>query len=116
LTCDTDRIAITTNWNDLVSTTTVLRLEELLDPERLQVLKNVFTNPDALRPVKKRADVTEEVAAQFAELAGRLRRRRHPPQEVAHFVNQILFCLFAQDSDLCCIDRGKLAGHIGTVF
>jgi hypothetical protein len=100
LTCDTDRIEIHTNWNDLVSTTTIIRLEELLDPERLQVLKNVFTNPDALRPVKKRADVTAEAATRFAELAGRLRRRRHPPQQVAHFVNQILFCLFAQDSQL----------------
>src|SRR5882762_5989161 len=54
LTCDTDRIEIHTNWNDLVSTTIIIRLEELLDPERLQVLKNVFTNPDALKPVKKR--------------------------------------------------------------
>jgi type II restriction/modification system DNA methylase subunit YeeA len=100
LTCDTDRIEIHTNWNDLVSTTIIIRLEELLDPERLQVLKNVFTNPDALRPVKKRADVTAEAATSFAELAGRLRRRGHPAQQVAHFVNQILFCLFAQDSQL----------------
>jgi hypothetical protein len=100
LTCDTDRIEIHTNWNDLVSTTIIIRLEELLDPERLQVLKNVFTNPDALRPVKKRADVTAEAATSFAELAGWLRRRGHPAQQVAHFVNQILFCLFAQDSQL----------------
>src|SRR5712671_2654870 len=100
LTCDTDRIEIHTNWNDLVSTTTTIRLEELLDPEKLQLLKNAFTNPDALRPVRKRAEVTAIAATRFAELAGRLRRRGHPPQQVAHFVNQILFCLFAQDSQL----------------
>ena len=100
LTCDTDRIEIHTNWNDLVSTTIVIKLEELLDPERVQILRNVFTNPDALKPTKKRADVTEEAATEFATLAGRLRQRRHPPQQVAHFVNQILFCLFAQDSQL----------------
>jgi hypothetical protein len=100
LTCDTDRIDIHTNWNDLVSTTISIKLEELLDPERLQILRNVFTNPDALKPTKKRADVTEEAATEFAELAGRLRRRGHQPQTVAHFVNQILFCLFAQDSRL----------------
>ena len=97
LTCDTDRIEINTNWNDLVSTQIIIRLEELLDPERVQVLKNVFTDPDALKPVKKRADVTAEAAKSFADLAGRLRRRGHPPEQVAHFVNQILFCLFAQD-------------------
>lgn len=100
LTCDTDRIEINTNWNDLDSTQIVIRLEELLDPEKLQVLKNVFTDPDALKPVKKRADVTADAARRFAELAERLRRRGHPPEQVAHFVNQILFCLFAQDSQL----------------
>lgn len=100
LTCDTDRIEINTNWNDLVSTQIVIRLEELLDPEKLQILKSVFTNPDALKPVQKRADVTADAAKQFANLAERLRRRGHPPAIVAHFVNQLLFCLFAQDSQL----------------
>lgn len=100
ITCDTNVIEIHTNWNDLVSETFPLRLEELLDPERLQLLRNAFTNPDALKPTKKRADVTGEAAMEFAELAGRLRRRGHDPHVVAHFVNQILFCLFAQDSRL----------------
>ena len=100
LTCDTDRIEINTNWNDVVSTQTIIRLEELLDPEKVQILKNVFTNPEALKPVKTRADVTAEAAKSFAGLADRLRRRGHPPEKVAHFVNQLLFCLFAQDSQL----------------
>jgi type II restriction/modification system DNA methylase subunit YeeA len=100
LTCDTDRIEINTNWNDVVSTQTVIRLEELLDPEKVQIVKNAFINPDALKPVKKRADVTAEAAKSFASLADRLRRRGHPPEQVAHFVNQLLFCLFAQDSQL----------------
>jgi hypothetical protein len=84
ITCDTDRIEIHTNWNDLVSTTIPIKLEELLDPERPQILRNVFTNPDALKPTKKRADVTAEAATEFAEVAGRLRRRGHAPQTVAH--------------------------------
>jgi type II restriction/modification system DNA methylase subunit YeeA len=100
LTCDTDRIEINTNWNDVVSTQITIRLEELLDPEKVQILKNVFTDPEALKPVKKRADVTAEAARSFADLAGRLRQRGHPPEQVAHFVNQLLFCLFAQDSQL----------------
>jgi hypothetical protein len=52
ITCDTDRIEITTNWNDLVSAKIVLLLEELLDPEKLQVLKAAFTDPDTLKPIK----------------------------------------------------------------
>ena len=100
LTCDTDRIEITTNWNDLVSTTIVIHLEELLNPEKVQVLRYAFTNPNALKPAKTRNNVTEEAAAQFAELANRLRRQNHSADKVAHFVNQMLFCLFAQDSEL----------------
>lgn len=98
--CDTNCIEIHTNWNDLVSETITLQLEELLDPERLQVLKNAFSNPDALRPTRSRAEVTEEAAREFAALAGRLRQRGHDPLVVAHFVNQILFCMFSQDVGL----------------
>jgi hypothetical protein len=45
LTCDTDRIEINTNWNDLVSAQTVIRLEELLDPEKVQILKKRLYGP-----------------------------------------------------------------------
>ena len=44
--------------------------------------------------------MTERAAATFAELAQRLRDRGHAPQTVAHFVNRLVFCMFAEDMGL----------------
>jgi hypothetical protein len=100
VTSDIERITIRTNWTNEVSERHELRLEELSDPLRLDILKSVFSNPNRLRPCKTRAALTAEAAADFAELAGRLRERGNDPQIVAHFVNRLVFCLFADDVDL----------------
>ena len=97
---DIERITIRTNWTNAVSERHELRLEELSNPLRLDVLKSVFSNPERLRPGKTRAALTAEAAADFAELAGRLRDRGNDPPIVAHFVNRLVFCLFADDVDL----------------
>lgn len=55
--------------------------------------------PDG-QPAASRAQITEEAASQFAELAERLRRRKHDAMDVARFLNRILFCFFAEDSQL----------------
>jgi hypothetical protein len=100
VTCDIERIVIRTNWTNAVSERHEVRLEELTDPQRLAVLKYVFSDPDLLRPEKTRAALTAQAAAEFAELAGRLRARGNNPQIVAHFVNRLVFCLFADDVGL----------------
>ena len=41
-----------------------------------------------------------EAAGEFADLAGRLRSRGHAPDMVAHFVNRLVFCVFADDVGL----------------
>jgi len=56
--------------------------------------------PDALRPSKTREQVTEEAASRFAALAEKLRQRGHAPRAVAHFLNRLLFCFFAEDIGL----------------
>ena len=70
----------------------------------------VFTNPEALRPEKTPAQITEEAARRFAEIARRLSARGHNPKVVAHFLDRILFCLFAEDAGL--LPRGILTGLI----
>ena len=100
VTCDIERIVIRTNWTNAISERHEVRLDELADPQRLAVLKAVFSDPERLRPGKTRATLTAEAAARFAELAGRLRARGHDAQAVAHFVNRLVFCLFADDVDL----------------
>jgi type II restriction/modification system DNA methylase subunit YeeA len=100
VTSDIERITIRTNWTNAVSERYEVRLEEMGDPVRLGVLKSVFADPDRLRPGKTRAALTAQAAAEFAELAGQLRTRGNNPQAVAHFVNRLVFCLFADDVGL----------------
>ena len=59
-----------------------------------------MSEPERLRPGETRQTVTERAAATFAELAQGLRDRRHDPQTVAHFVNRLVFCMFAEDVGL----------------
>jgi hypothetical protein len=58
-------------------------------------------------PGTTRQALTEKAAGEFAELARRLREREHDPQVVAHFVNRLVFCLFADHVEL--LPNGLLA-------
>jgi type II restriction/modification system DNA methylase subunit YeeA len=95
--CDTSRFVIKTAWTSLTSETYEIELADLRDFGQRQRLKNCFSNPDALKPGKSRQELTEEAAATFAALAKRLRERGHDPHLVAHFVNRLVFCMFAED-------------------
>jgi type II restriction/modification system DNA methylase subunit YeeA len=59
-----------------------------------------FADPERLRPGITRRHVTEIAAEKFAELAKDLRAKGHDPQTVAHFVNRLVFCMFAEDIGL----------------
>lgn len=98
--CDTDRFIITTNFTNTVQERHELSLEDLLDADKRAILKAVFSDPDRLKPGKTRQALTEEAAGEFAVLAKRLRERGHEPERVAHFVNRLVFCMFAEDVDL----------------
>ncbi len=100
VTSDIARIIIRTNWTNAVSERHEILLRDLADPARLALLKNVFADPDRLRPSKTRAALTADAAATFANIAQRLRTRGHDPAAVAHFVNRLVFCLFADDVGL----------------
>lgn len=98
--CDTDRFIITTNFTNTVQKRYELSLEDLLDADNRAILKAVFSDPDRLKPDKTRQALTEDAAGEFAVLAKRLRERGHEPERVAHFVNRLVFCMFAEDVDL----------------
>lgn len=98
--CDLDRFRIHTNWTNTVSEVHDFALDDLRDPATRQKLKWVFSDPERLRPHRTRTAITEKAAADFATLAQRLRERGHAPETVAHFVNRLIFCMFAEDVDL----------------
>lgn len=97
---DIERIVIRTNWTGYASERHELLLEDLAQPARLAILKWAFSDPDRLRPAITRQGLTEKAAAEFAEIAKRLRDRGHNPQAVAHFLARLAFCAFADDTGL----------------
>ena len=97
---DMARFRIRTNWTNSVSLTHEFALEDLADAGTRDKLKWAMADPERLRPGESRQAVTERAGATFAELAQSLRERGHEPQAVAHFVNRLVFCMFAEDVGL----------------
>ncbi|MCE8529025.1 class I SAM-dependent DNA methyltransferase [Ruegeria pomeroyi] len=97
---DMARFRVHTNWTNTVQQVHEFELQDLLDAKTRDLLRNCFLDPDRLRPAKTRQALTEEAAQKFASLAQRLRDRKHDPATVAHFVNRLVFCMFAEDVDL----------------
>lgn len=97
---DIETIVIRTNWTNTVSKTHTLTLDDLRDPAKRRILKDMMADPERLKPGQTREALTETAAKKFAELAQRLRDRGHDPEAVAHFVQRLVFCLFADDVDL----------------
>jgi type II restriction/modification system DNA methylase subunit YeeA len=98
--CDREIIEIHTAFTGYPDEPKIIRIEELADEGKRQMLKWVFTEPERLRPEKSSAAITGEVAGQFASLAETMRARGLDGQRVAHFLVQCLFAMFAEDEEL----------------
>lgn len=95
-----DLIEIHTNFTNTVSDTHTIALEEIGTPDNLAKLRALFFEPEKLRPARTTRALTEQAAKQFASLANALRDRGHAPQQVAHFLDKLLFSFFAEDAGL----------------
>jgi len=98
--CDMDRFRIHTNWTNTVQKTYEFTTEDLADARTRDLLRDAFLEPEKLRPSKTRQALTEDAAKQFAGLAQRLRDRGNEGHAVAHFINRLVFCMFAEDVGL----------------
>jgi methylase of polypeptide subunit release factors len=98
--CDLDRIVVRTNFTGTVSAVHEIPLEALSEPRNIEIMRAVFHNPEALRPGRTSAAVTQDAAARIGEIAAAMRERGLDPAAVAHFLDRIVFCLFAEDAGL----------------
>ncbi len=105
--CDRERFRIHTNFTNSVGKVYEIGIDELVDPDKRAILKAVFSDPDSLKPGKTRQSLTVEIAEEFAVLAETLRGRNHPPEATAHFINRLVFCMFAEDVKLLPNDMFK---------
>jgi len=98
--CDLGRIVIRTNFTGTVSAVYDIPLEALSEPRNIEIVRAVFHNPETLRPGRTSAAVTQDAAARIGEIAAAMRERGLDPAAVAHFLDRIVFCLFAEDTRL----------------
>ena len=106
--CDLNRFEVHTNFTGTVKQRYAFDLVDLqinapteacpIAP--LDVLRHAFYAPERLKPGRTTEQVTNAVAGEFAKLALSLGERGHHPEQAAHFLMRILFCLFAEDVDL----------------
>jgi len=98
--CDTIRFQILTTWTNLETKKYEFELEDLADPAKFALLRAAFHDPEALKPVRTRAQLTRDAADKFQAISDAL-QHRHPDREaVAHFINQLVFCFFADSVKL----------------
>ena len=100
ITSDTKRIEIHTNFTSTVKRVHVLELADLADGAKRELLKHAFGDPEKLRPGITRLMVTKDAAESFSQLAHHLQAKEFEPQRVAHFLNRLIFCMFAEDVGL----------------
>ena len=93
-------IIVHTNFTNKISEIHEISLDDLGEPEQLDVLRKVFHQPGELEPEITPDDVTKETADVFADIAASMRGRGVDSLEVARFLNRLVFCFFAQDVGL----------------
>jgi type II restriction/modification system DNA methylase subunit YeeA len=97
---DMDRIEIRTRFTDYPTTNCVITLDTFTTPGNLEKLRCLFYEPEKLRPEKTIEKITEEAAKKLAELAPSMRDRFTDSTRVAHFLDRLIFCMFAEDVGL----------------
>ncbi len=97
---DMERIVVHTNWTNTVSRRLDFSLDDLREPARLDELRQVLQGSERLKPGVSPQQITAKVAERFGALGRRLQERGEHAQAVAHFLNRMMFCMFAEDSGL----------------
>jgi hypothetical protein len=100
--CNRERIEIHPCFTGYPSTPRIIQLDDIGQPENLQALRWLFSPEDIhkLRPLKSNAAITAEAAGEFAKVAKAMRGRGLGSQQVAHFLIQCIFCMYAEDEGL----------------
>ncbi len=97
---DMEQILVHTNFTNTVKRVVAITFDDLLTPAGMNNLRAVFFQPERFKAPQTTEQVTQQAAAEFARLADLLRAYGDDPQEAAHFLIQLLFCLFAEDIGL----------------
>ncbi len=93
-------IRIQTNFPGMETVRRDIAVAELAQPEKLQLLRSVFFAPADLRPDRSVDRVTRETANLFQAIVADMEQRNHDPEKLARYLNQLVFCLYADGAGL----------------
>lgn len=100
--CNRERIEIHPCFTGYPSTPRIIFLDDIGNADNLQALRWLFSEESIqkLRPQKSNAAITADAAGEFAKIAESMRLRGLDSQQVAHFLIQCIFCMYAEDESL----------------
>ena len=93
-------ILIRTNFPGMETVLHEIPVPSLTRVEQLEKLRNTFFNPDLFRPLRTVEDVTRETATLFSDIVADMEGHDVDPEKLARYLNQIIFCLYAEDAGL----------------
>ncbi len=97
-------IRIQTNFPGMETARHDISVAELTQPERLQLLRDVFFAPDRFRERLRSVDaVTRETAALFQSIVVDMESaygEQQDAERLARYLNQLVFCLYSEDAGL----------------
>ena len=117
VTCDFVRFVICTNFNGTAQEKHEFTIDVMDEPKNWRILRSLFLDPAALRPVLTTAQVTEDLAQKIAAVAQSLQQREaveltdaktraevnfalRKNLRIGRFLNRLIFCFFAEDTGL----------------
>lgn len=93
-------IRVQTNFRDKETVIHEIPITALVDPEQFRILHNIFFDPGALEPERTVEEVTRDTALLFGQIAEDMEQRGGAGERLARYLNQIVFCLYAEDAGL----------------
>ena len=93
-------IRIRTNFRDMETVLHEIPVTALDQPEHLEKLRWVFHSPDEFRTNRTVVQATKESADLFTAIVEDMEQGNQDPEKVARYLNQIIFCLYAEDAGL----------------
>ena len=93
-------IRIQTNFPGKETVVHEIPINELDRPVQLDKLRNIFFDPAAFEPERTVEDVTRETALLFSDIVTDMEKHSGNSEQLARYLNQIVFCLYAEDTGL----------------
>ena len=93
-------IRIQTNFPGMETVRHEFPVSDLIYPENLEKLRWLFHAPANFHPDRTVAKVTRETADLFDRIVTEMEGLDADPETLARYLNQIIFCLFAEDAGL----------------